>query len=200
MKLKMLDSNKEINLADKVFKQPVNEALVHQVVLASIPHRGTRAQKNRAEVRGGGKKPWRQKGTGRARAGSSRNPIWRGGGVAFAARPHIKKMKTNRKMYRQALRAILSSLVKDKRLLVMGDIALKKPKTKELTSLLSKHNFHRGAVVVDKLDQNLLLASRNLAQIRVIELSQLNPASLITPPRILFTQTACEQLQQQLSQ
>lgn len=199
MKLKLLDSNQEINLTDKVFKQPINESLVHQVVLASLPHRGTKAQKNRAEVSGGGKKPWRQKGTGRARVGSSRNPIWRGGGVTFAARPHIKKVKINRKMYRQALRVILSSLVKDKRLLVVKDMELKEPKTKELVSLLNKHNFHKGSVVVAKLDKNLFLASRNLVNIRVLELEQLNPASLITNSQILFTQSACEQLQQRLS-
>jgi len=198
MKLKLLDSNQEVNLVDKVFKQPINETLVHQVVLASIPHRGTKAQKNRSEVRGGGKKPWRQKGTGRARVGSSRNPIWRGGGVTFAARSHIKKVKVNRKMYRQALRVILSSLVKDKRLLVVKDIEIKEPKTKELVSLLNKHSFHKGFVVVDKLDKNLYLASRNLANIRVLELGHLNPASLITNSQIIFTQAACEQLQQRL--
>ena len=201
MKLNLLNSKKQITLADKVFKQPVNEPLVHQVVAASITasHKGTKAQKSRADARGGGRKPWRQKGTGRARTGSTRNPIWRGGGVAFAARPHIAKQKINRKMYKKALCSILSALVKDGRLGVLNSISLKNQKTKELVTLLGKHDVYKGCVVVDKMDKNLSLASRNLADIQVVGLDAINPLLLIAAPKIVFTQAACEQLQERLS-
>ena len=201
MKLPLLNSKEWVTLADRVFKQPINMPLVHQVVTRSLAasHKGMKAQKSRADARGGGRKPWRQKGTGRARTGSIRNPIWRGGGVTFAARPHITRLKLNRKMYRRALCSILSALVKDGRLGVMRDISLKNPKTKELVALLREHDFHKGCIIVDKLDENLVLASRNLADIRVVGLDGINPLLLMAAPKLVLTQAACERLQKNLS-
>ena len=201
MKISLLDQEKQIALSDKVFNQPFNEALVHQVVTSSITasHRGTKAQKGRGEVRGGGKKPWRQKGTGRARAGSSRNPIWRGGGVTFAASPHIRQHKINRKMYRQAMCSVVSGLLKKGRLEVLSDLVVKSCKTKELVALFKKYDFHKGSVVVEKMDQNLFYASRNLGDIRVIKIDILSPQILMAAPKTLLTQAACEQLEKSLA-
>lgn len=201
MKINLLDKKEQIALDDKVFNQPFNEPLVHQVVVGSIAasHRGTKAQKGRGEVRGGGRKPWRQKGTGRARVGSTRNPIWRGGGVTFAAQPSVKKQKVNRRMYRQAMRSILSGLVKDGRFVILSQLTVKSHKTKDLFRLFKRYDFHKGCVVVTEMDQNLSFAARNLANIRVVGLGAINPHLLVGAPKILFTQDACQQLEKSLS-
>ena len=202
MKISLLDKKEQITLSNKVFNHPPNQSLVHQVVVSSIAasHRGTKAQKSRSQVRGGGRKPWRQKGTGRARVGSSRNPIWRGGGVTFAAKPVLVRKKVNRKMYRQAMCSILSGLLKEGRLRVLSDINLKSHKTKDLVEIFRKYDFHRGSVVVMDMDQNLTFASRNLAHVRMIKLDNISPQFLLAAPQLLFTQPVCQQLEKSLVQ
>lgn len=198
MKVSLLDTGKKITLSDKVFSCEPSMPLIHQAVVAQMAtaRQGTKAQKTRAQVRGGGKKPWRQKGTGRARVGSSNNPIWRGGGVTFAAKPHTYEKKINRKMYKGALRSVLSSLVKDKRLEVVSDISVKTPKTKELVGFLKKnkldHSKSRINLIVDKLDDNLLYAARNLAAVQVTDVSSVSVAMLVGADKSLFTQDACK--------
>ena len=202
MKVSLLDTSKEISLSDKVFKQEINTALIHQAVVSHLAgqRQGSKAQKTRGEVSGGGKKPWKQKGTGRARVGSSRNPVWRGGGVTFAAKPRSFKQKINRKMYRGALCGIFSALIKDERIVVISDIKLKSSKTKEFLSLLSKYNLREDKsnsntrVVVKNLDENLIYASRNIPRVKVVEASAISAPFLVGADKLLMTQDACEEL------
>src|SRR6201985_3099745 len=167
LQLKNVNPASEVQLSDAAFGRKYNEALVHQVVVAyrNAGRAGTKRQKSRAEVRGGGKKPWAQKGTGQARAGSSRSPIWRGGGVTFAARPRDFSQKVNRKMYRGAIVSMLSELVRQNRLVVTDEIALEAPKTKLLASKLASWSLSNVLIVVEALDEKLLLASRNFAHV-----------------------------------
>jgi large subunit ribosomal protein L4 len=200
MKLKIVNGGAELQVSDAAFGQKFNEALVHQVVTAyrNAGRAGTKAQKTRAEVRGGGKKPWAQKGTGQARAGSSRSPIWVGGGRAFAAKPRDFSQKVNRKMYRGAITSMLSELARTERLVVANDIPLEAPKTKLLASQLSKWELTNVLIVVEALDEKLFLAARNLPHVEVIEVSRLNPLSLASYDKVLATVGAVKMIEERL--
>jgi large subunit ribosomal protein L4 len=198
MNLKLISGGAELAVSDATFGQDYNETLVHQVVVAyrNAGRAGTKRQKSRAEVRGGGKKPWAQKGTGQARAGSSRSPIWRGGGVTFAARPRDFSQKVNRKMYRGAIVSMLSELVRQNRLVVTDEIALEAPKTKLLASKLASWSLSKVLIVVEALDEKLFLAARNLPHVELIEVSQINPLSLVEHERVLMTVGAVKLLEE----
>ncbi len=190
-----------VQVSDTVFSAPYNEALIHQVVTAymATARSGSKAQKSRSEVSGGGAKPWRQKGTGRARAGTSRSPIWRSGGVTFAAKPRSYRQKVNRKMYRAAMRSILSELVRQERLMVVEEFSVATPKTKDFQAKIANYQLERGMVVVDQLEENLWLASRNLPRVHVLEVSALNPVDLISMDKVMITQAALNQIGGQLA-
>ena len=198
MNLKLISGGAELAVSDATFGQDYNETLVHQVVVAyrNAGRAGTKRQKSRAEVRGGGKKPWAQKGTGQARAGSSRSPIWRGGGVTFAARPRDFSQKVNRKMYRGAIVSMLSELVRQNRLVVTDEIALEAPKTKLLASKLAGWSLSKVLIIVEALDEKLFLAARNLPHVDLIEVSQINPLSLVEHERVLMTVGAVKLLEE----
>jgi large subunit ribosomal protein L4 len=198
MNLKLVSGGTELAVSEATFGQEYNETLVHQVVVAyrNAGRAGTKRQKSRAEVRGGGKKPHAQKGTGQARAGSSRSPIWRGGGVTFAARPRDFAQKVNRKMYRGAMRSMLSELVRQDRLVVTDEIALEAPKTQLLATKLSTWSLHNVLIVVEALDEKLLLAARNLKHVELIEVAQINPLSLLDHERVLMTVGAVKLLEE----
>jgi large subunit ribosomal protein L4 len=199
MNLKLVSGGEGLAVSDATFGQEYNETLVHQVVVAyrNAGRAGTKRQKSRAEVRGGGKKPWAQKGTGQARAGSSRSPIWRGGGVTFAARPRDFAQKVNRKMYRGAIVSMLSELVRQDRLVVTTEIALEAPKTKLLASKLSAWSLSKKVlIVVEALDEKLFLAARNLPHVELLEVAQLNPLSLVEHERVLMTVGAVKMLEE----
>ncbi|MGF1614883.1 MAG: 50S ribosomal protein L4 [Gammaproteobacteria bacterium] len=186
-----------VEVSDGVFGARFNEPLIHQVVTAylSAARAGTRAQKSRAAVRGGGRKPWRQKGLGRARAGSIRSPLWRGGGVTFAARPQSYEQKVNRKMYRSALRSILSELVRQQRLLVLDGLSVTAPKTKDLVARLKPFELGKVLIVVDDANENLELAARNLHWVEVCEALRVDPVSLIAFDQVLLTVSALKRLE-----
>ena len=190
-----------VDLADRAFAADYNEALVHQVVTAYMAggRRGTKARKSRAEVRGGGAKPWRQKGLGRARTGSIRSPIWRGGGATFAAKPRSFAQKVNRKMYRGAMRSILSELVRRDRLLVVEDFALERPKTKDMMARLSTLGLTDVLIVTAEQDDVLALASRNLHRVAVQRSAQVSPVSLLAFDRVLMTVPAVRQIEERLA-
>lgn len=189
-----------IEVSERTFGGEFNETLVHQAVVAYMAggRQGTRAQKNRSEVRGGGKKPWRQKGSGRARAGSSRSPIWRSGGVTFAAKPQDHAQKLNKKMYRAALRSILSELVRQERLVVVEDFAVDAPKTKALVSKLGGLGLSDVLIVTDALDENLYLAARNLPHVDVRDVQGSDPVSLIAYDKVLVTVSAVKKFEELL--
>jgi large subunit ribosomal protein L4 len=190
-----------LQVADTVFGVDYKPGLIHQVVNAYMAgaRAGTRAQKTRAEVSGGGAKPWRQKGTGRARAGSSRSPIWRSGGVTFAAKPQDYSQKVNRKMYRGAVRSILSELVRQERLVVVDDLRLEAPKTKELLALLKRHELTDVLILTDGLDDNLYLASRNIPKVDVIAVQDVDPVSMVAFDTVLVTEAAVKHLEERLA-
>ncbi len=190
----------KVEVTDAAFSVGFNEALVHQVVTAFMAgaRAGTKAQKSRSDVRGGGKKPWRQKGTGSARAGTIRSPIWRGGGVTFAARPRDYSQKINKKMYRGAMRSILSELVRQDRLVVAESFSLESPKTKLLVEKLKAFALEDTLIVVDTEDANLQLAARNLHSAAVIQASSANPVSLLAFDKVLITVPALKQLEARL--
>ena len=191
----------EVEVADDAFGAAYNVSLVHQVVSAFMAgaRAGTSAQKTRAEVRGGGAKPWRQKGTGRARAGSSRSPIWRGGGVTFAARPRSYAQKVNRKMYRSAMCSILSELNRQGRLHLVEEIGVSAPKTRELVSKLEGLGFDDVLIVVDECDDALALASRNLHWVGVSEARHVSPVNLLAFSQILMTVAACRRMEERVT-
>ena len=180
-----------VEVADRAFAAPYNEALVHQAVTAYFAgaRAGTKAQKSRSDVRGGGRKPWRQKGTGRARAGTIRSPIWRGGGVTFAARPRQFDQKLNRKMYRAALRSILSELVRQDRLTVVASFSLDAPKTRELVAKLKELEVDDVLIVTEEEDESLARASRNLGRVGTVAAGRIDPVSLIAFSRVLDHRT-----------
>jgi large subunit ribosomal protein L4 len=200
MKLKIVNGGAELQVSDAAFGQEFNESLVHQVITAyrNGGRAGTKAQLTKAEVRGGGKKPWAQKGTGQARAGSSRSPIWVGGGRAFAAKPRAFAPKVNRKMYRGAITAMLSELARTERLLVANDIPLEAPKTKLLATQLKKWELENVLIVVEALDEKLFLAARNLPHVEVLEVSRLNPLSLASYDKVLATVGAVKMIEERL--
>ncbi len=193
-------ASKDVEVSEAAFGATYNEPLVHQVVNAYMAgtRRGTRAQKSRAQVSGGGAKPWRQKGTGRARAGSIRSPIWRSGGVTFAAKPKDYSQKVNRKMYRGAMRSIFSELVRQERLVVLEEFGVDAPKTKQLTAKLGDLRLRDVLIVTAELEENLALAARNLHWTTYIEASQINPVSLIAFDKVLITVPALKHVEERL--
>jgi large subunit ribosomal protein L4 len=190
-----------IQVSDVVFGADYKESLVHQVVVAymAAARSGTKAQKTRSEVRGGGIKPFRQKGTGRARQGTIRSPLFRTGGVTFAAKPRNYEQKVNRKMYRGALRSILSELVRQDRLLVVDAFSLAGPKTKDLGAKLAEMNVNDALIVTESLDENLLLASRNLYHVDTRSLDELDPVSLVGYAKVIITAGALKALEERLA-
>lgn len=194
-------SKGKVEVTDAAFAVDFNESLVHQVVTAYMAgaRSGSRAQKSRSQVRGGGRKPWRQKGTGHARAGSIRSPIWRSGGVTFAARPKDHSQKVNRKMYRGALRSILSELVRQDRLAVVETFSVDSPKTKALAEKLTAMSLRDTLIIVDAEDVNLQLAVRNLHWAAVIQSMEVNPVSLMAFDKVLITVPALKQLEARLA-
>jgi len=201
MKLKMVNGGAELQVSDETFGRDFNEALIHQVVTAyrNAGRSGTKAQKTRAEVRGGGKKPYAQKGTGQARAGSNRSPIWVGGGVTFAAKPRDFTQKVNRKMYRGALRSMLSELARQERLFVTSELALEAPKTKLLVSQLKSMSLDGKVLIeVEAIDEKLFLAARNLPHVEVLDVAALNPVSLAMHDRVLMTAGAVKLIEERL--
>jgi large subunit ribosomal protein L4 len=200
MKLKIINGGAELQVSDATFGQKFNESLVHQVVTAyrNAGRAGTKAQLTKAEVRGGGKKPWAQKGTGQARAGSSRSPIWVGGGRAFAAKPRDFAQKVNRKMYRGAIGVMLSELARTERLLVANDIPLEAPKTKLLANQLKQWELANVLIVVEAIDEKLFLAARNLPHVAVVEVAKLDPLSLASFDKVLATVGAVKMLEERL--
>jgi large subunit ribosomal protein L4 len=190
----------KVSVSDVTFAREYNEELVHQVVTAYMAgaRQGTRAQKNRAAVRGGGKKPWRQKGTGRARAGTIRSPIWRSGGVTFAAQPQDHSHKVNRKMYRAAMRSIISELARQDRLVVVESMDLAEPKTKLLAKQLGEFGMDSVLIVSAEVNENLYLASRNLHKVDVRDVEGVDPVSLIGHEKVLVTVDAVKKFEEML--
>ena len=187
-----------VAVSDATFAREFNESLVHQIVTAYLAggRQGTKAQKTRSEVAGGGKKPWRQKGTGRARAGTASSPIWRSGGVTFAAKPRNYEQKVNKKMYRAAMQSILSELVRQERLVVAVDFKVDTHKTKDFVKKLNALELNNVLIVSDDVDEKLYLASRNVPHVGVTEASSVDPVSLIAFDKILVTVQALKKLEE----
>lgn len=204
MKVQLMNTTgaaSELQVSDTVFAAAYNEPLVHQVVVAyqATGRQGTRKQKTRSEVRGGGKKPWRQKGTGQARAGTIRSPLWRGGGKVFPSSPDENfAHKVNRKMYRGALRSILSELLRQGRLVTVSEFNMDQPKTKALVEKLKKLDTADVLIVTDTLNNNLALAARNLPDVDVRTVSQADPVTLVRHEKVIMTQGAVKKLEEML--
>ena len=192
---------KKISLSDKSFSREYNEPLVHQMVVTYMAgtRQGTVKQKTRSEVRGGGRKPWRQKGTGRARAGTIRSPIWRSGGVTFAAKPQDYSKKLNKKMYRGAMQCILSELIRQERLIVVNEFTVESHKTKDLVNKLKEFGLDNVLIISDQVQQNLYLAARNLHKVDALDVSGLDPVSLIGFEKVLITVPALKKVEEILS-
>ncbi|AVI61727.1 50S ribosomal protein L4 [Halomonas sp. M1] len=201
MNLNLAAGTGTVEVADATFGKEFNEALVHQVVTAYLAggRQGTRAQKNRSDVRGGGKKPWRQKGTGRARAGTIRSPLWRSGGVTFAARPQDHSQKVNRKMYRAAMRSILSELVRQERLIAIEEFSVEAPKTKQVAAKLKELNLEKVLIVTEDMDEKLYLAARNLPHVDVVDVAAADPVSLVAFDKVLVTVSALRKFEEKLA-
>jgi len=195
------DSAGQIEVVEAIFGQSFNETLVHQLVTRYLAgaRAGTKAQKTRSDVSGGGAKPWRQKGTGRARSGTTRSPVWRTGGVTFAARPRSYDQKLNKKMFRVGIRSILSELLRQDRLVVSSDILSTTPKTKELSEKLKNIDAKRILIVVDAIDENLALASRNIPYVEVIEAANLSPVLLVSAEKVIATPAALKKIEERLA-
>ena len=190
-----------VEVADATFGKEFNEALVHQVVTAYLAagRQGTRAQKTRSDVRGGGKKPFRQKGTGRARAGTIRSPLWRSGGVTFAARPQDYTQKVNRKMYRAAMRSILSELVRQERLVAIESFVVEVAKTKQLIAQLKDLGLEKVLIVTEEVDEKLYLAARNIPNVDVLDVAAADPVSLVAFDKVLVTVSALRKFEEKLA-
>ncbi|KFZ28896.1 MULTISPECIES: 50S ribosomal protein L4 [Pseudidiomarina] len=201
MELTLKDAKGALEVSEATFGREFNEALIHQVVVAYAAgaRQGSKAQKTRSEVSGGGKKPWRQKGTGRARAGTIRSPIWRSGGTTFAAKPRSHDQKVNKKMYRGAMKSILSELVRQDRLVVVESFGVDAPKTKDLVAKLKAMELNDVLIVTKELDENLFLASRNLHKVDARDVQGIDPVSLIAFEKVLMTADAVKQLEEVLS-
>ena len=191
----------KISLSDKSFSREYNEPLVHQMVVTYMAgtRQGTVKQKTRSEVRGGGRKPWRQKGTGRARAGTIRSPIWRSGGVTFAAKPQDYSKKLNKKMYRGAMQCILSELIRQDRLIVVNEFTVESHKTKDLVNKLKEFELDNVLIISDQVQQNLYLAARSLHKVDALDVSGLDPVSLIGFEKVLITVSALKKVEEILS-
>jgi large subunit ribosomal protein L4 len=200
MKLKTQDAG-TVDVADSTFGADFNEALVHQVVTAFLAggRAGTKAQKNRAAVRGGGAKPWRQKGTGRARAGTIRSPIWVGGGRTFAAKPRDHSQKVNKKMYKAALRSVFSELIRQDRLVITDSIGIKAPKTKELAGMLKKLGLDSVLIINEAFDENVFLSARNLPHVGICDAAAIDPVVLLRFEKVLITVPALKLVEERLS-
>lgn len=193
-------SKNTVELSDENFARDFNEPLVHQVVTAYLAaaRAGTKAQKSRSEVSGGGAKPWRQKGTGRARAGTIRSPLWRSGGTTFAAKPRDYSQKVNKKMYRGAMRSILSELVRQERLMIVDKFDMEVPKTKQLAEKLKAMGVDNVLIVADSVSDNLFLSARNLRSVDVCEAKRVDPVSLVGFEKVLMTVPAVKALEEML--
>jgi large subunit ribosomal protein L4 len=200
MKLKLQDKG-SVDVADAAFGVAFNEALIHQVVTAYLAgsRAGTKAQKNRAAVRGGGAKPWAQKGTGRARAGTSRSPIWVGGGRTFAAQPRNHEQKVNKKMYRAAIRSVLSELIRQDRMVVVNEIALEAPKTRLLAAKLKEYDLDNVLILNEAFDEKVFLAARNLPNVGICDVASMDPVVLIRFEKVLVTVPALKLIEERLS-
>ncbi|MBA5248388.1 LSU ribosomal protein L4p (L1e) [hydrothermal vent metagenome] len=204
MKLQVLNistnESTATEVADKIFAKDYNQSLVHQVTTAYMAtgRQGSKAQKNRAAVSGGGKKPWAQKGTGRARAGTSRGPIWRSGGVTFAAQPKSFAQKVNKKMYKGAISVIFSELARTERLKVVKEFGITEAKTKSVTALLKALNVKDALLMTEALDENLYLSSRNLYHVGVCDTQSIDPVSLIGYKNVVITEAALKKIEAQL--
>ena len=200
MKIELLSNtkNKDISISNDVFSKEFNESLIHQAVVSflSSSRQGSAKQKNRSEVRGGGKKPYRQKGTGRARAGTIRSPLWRGGGVTFASRPRDFSKKINKKMYRAAIKSIFSELVRQNRLVAIEKPVLEKPKTKEIASFLKEFSLSKVLIITEELDINLYLSARNIPNVEVVTVREINPINLLKPQKVAVTSEALKQIEE----
>ncbi len=194
------DSGSSVEVSEVVFQKDFNEALIHQVVVAHLAggRRGTRAHKNRSDVSGGGAKPWRQKGTGRARAGTIRSPIWRGGGKTFAASPVDHSHKVNKKMRRTAMCSILSELVRQDRLVLVDNLQMETPKTKELLTKLKDLGLDNTLIVSAEFDEKLYLSSRNVHKVEARDVSKIDPVSLIAYEKVLMTVAAVKKIEELL--
>jgi large subunit ribosomal protein L4 len=190
-----------ITVSEEAFAREFNEALVHQVVTAYLAagRSGSKAQKTRSDVRGGGRKPWRQKGTGRARAGTIRSPLWRTGGVTFAARPRSFEQKVNKKMYRGAMQCIFSELLRSDRVLIVDAFEIAEPKTKLAVNKLKELGLEKGLVVVDELTESVYLSLRNIPNVDVVEAKSCDPVSLVAADKVLLTVGALKQVEEALA-
>lgn len=199
--MKFADTQGAVALSEELFSAPYNEALVHQAVVAYLAgaRQGARKQKTRSEVSGGGAKPFRQKGTGRARAGTTRGPIWRTGGVTFAARPQDHSQKLNKKMYRGAIRSIFAELARTDRLVVVEDFSLEAPKTKQMVSKLADLGLKDALIVLEGFDENVFLAARNLKDVDVLSVEGVDPVSLIAFSKVVLTAAALKKVEEWLS-
>jgi large subunit ribosomal protein L4 len=200
MKLKLQDKG-SVDVADAAFGVAFNEPLIHQVVTAYLAgsRAGTKAQKNRAAVRGGGAKPWNQKGTGRARAGTSRSPIWVGGGRTFAAQPRSFDQKVNKKMYRAAIRSVLSELIRQDRMVVVNELTLEAPKTKLLATKLKEYDLDNVLILNEAFDEKVFLAARNLPNVGICDVASMDPVVLIRFEKVLVTVPALKLIEERLS-
>lgn len=195
------NSSSSIDVAEQVFGQAFNETLIHQLVTKYLAgaRAGTKAQKNRSDVSGGGIKPFRQKGTGRARAGTTRGPIWRSGGVTFAARPRSYDQKINKKMYKVGIRSIFSELLRQERLVVNDAILPDAPKTRELNSKLKNIEGKRILIVTDNIDDNLVLAARNIPYVEVASVANVSPVALVAADKVILTTRSLKQIEERLA-
>ena len=200
MKIELLSStkNQDINISENAFSKDFNEALVHQAVVSFLAgsRQGSSKQKTRSEVRGGGKKPYRQKGTGRARAGTIRSPLWRGGGIAFAATPRDYSKKINKKMYRAAIRSIFSELLRQGRLGAIEKPVLENPKTKEIANFLKEFSLSKFLIITDELDVNLYLSARNIPNVDIITVREINPVNLLKAQKVAGTADAFKKIEE----
>ena len=200
MKIELLSStkNQDINISENAFSKDFNEALVHQAVVSFLAgsRQGSAKQKTRSEVRGGGKKPYRQKGTGRARAGTIRSPLWRGGGIAFASTPRDYSKKINKKMYRAAIRSIFSELLRQGRLVAIEKPVLEKPKTKEIANFLKEFSLSKVLIITDELDVNLYLSARNIPNVDIITVREINPVNLLKAQKVAVTADAFKKIEE----
>ncbi|MGO3345514.1 MAG: 50S ribosomal protein L4 [Marinomonas sp.] len=201
MNLNLTGAEGTIEVSEVAFAREYNEALVHQVVTSYLAggRQGSRAQKTRSEVAGGGRKPWKQKGSGRARAGTIRSPLWRSGGVTFAAKPQDHSQKVNKKMYRAAMRTIWSELVRQDRLVVVEELKLEAPKTKLFKAKMTELNVENALIISHDLDDNLFLAARNIANVDVRDAASIDPVSLIAYDKVLVTVGALKQVEETLA-
>ena len=200
MKIELLSTKKNtgIDISDSIFGKDFNESLVHQAVVSFMAgsRQGSAKQKTRSEVRGGGKKPYRQKGTGRARAGTIRSPIWRGGGVTFASRPRDYSKKINKKMYRAAIRSIFSELLRQEKLVGIEKPVLEKPKTKEIANLLKQFSLTKVLIITEEPEINLYLSARNIPNVDVISVREINPVILLKSNKVAVTADALKQIEE----